>query len=252
MGPSCYVCNSPSGKYSQQINNGFSIIKCYNCGLEYTHPVPSNEILTAFYSQYNDIRAEPEIVRLNSKKNLRELSKFGWSPESRLLDFGTGEGVFIELAGNNAFGVEFRPSNNKRIKSTLDEYRDAQFDFITLYGVLEHLPNPMQTFSRLVSMLRDKGLIAVTTVNAEGSIPYYYKPPEHLSYWTRKSFEVLCSSCNIEIVQYKPYEMYQFGSIYFERLLSRTPVKYRQSINSNLPKIVYVPTNEVFCLMRKS
>lgn len=250
MTPSCYVCNTPSGNYFQQIDDGFSIIKCSYCGLEYTHPIPSNEILAAFYSQYNDVRAEPEIVKLNSKKHLRELSKFGWTPEARLLDFGTGEGVFIETAGNNAFGVDFRPSNNQRIKSSVEEYRDEQFDFITLFGVLEHLSNPVQTLNRLVPMLRDKGLIAVTTVNAEGKIPYFYKPPEHLSYWTRQAFEALCSKCNIEIVKYKPFEMFQLGSIYFERLLSRTPVKYRQSINNKLPKIVSVPTNEVLCLMK--
>lgn len=158
--------------------------------------------------------------------------------------------MFLETAGNNAFGVDFRPSNNQRIKSSIEGYCNEQFDFITLFDVPEHLPNPVQTLSRLATMLRDKGIIAVTTVNAEGVIPYYYKPPEHLSYWTRQAFEILCSKCNLEIVKYKPFQMFQFGSIYLDRLLSRTPDKYRQSIKNELPKIVSVPTNEVLCLIK--
>lgn len=43
----------------------------------------------------------------------------------------------------------------------------------------------------------------------------------------------------------------QMGSVYTDRLLSRTPEEYHQQLSAKLPKIVYVPTNEVRCVMQK-
>ncbi len=249
---SCYLCDTSGAKYRQQVDERYSIIKCTNCGLEYTYPVPSEEELKTFYSQYKDIRAEQEIVELNSKEHLKVLSKYGWKPNSKTLDFGTGKGVFVEMAGNCSFGIDLNPSSNPRIKLSLeDELNNVTWDFITLFGVLEHLPKPLQTMSDLVSRLRKGGIIAITTINAEGSIPYYHKPPEHLTYWTRVAFNIMCNTFALKIIEYKPYWMFQRGEIYLERLLSRTPDEYRQLILNKLPKIVHIPTNELFCLLRK-
>lgn len=252
--PRCLVCQTVSGDYRHQIisNDHYSIIKCANCGLEYTDPIPSEEELEAFYFHYKDIRAERKIVELNAKEHLKVLAKYGWTPESKTLDFGTGEGVFCEVAGHSTYGVELKPSNNLRIRASLEDafIKECKWDFITIFGVLEHLRKPTQIISQLVQLMNKGGVVACTTVNAEGLIPYYYKPPEHLSYWTRKSFEVLCDACGLEIVEYGPYQMFQLGSVYFERLLSRTPMEYHQLIISKLPEILSVPTNEVFVLMR--
>jgi len=95
------------------------------------------------------------------------------------------------------------------------------------------------------------GIIALTTVDAEGMIPYYYKPPEHLTYWTRSAFDILAKENKLEIVEYHTYYMYQKGSIYLQRLLSRTPVEYVGHIVNNLPDVIYVPTNEVFVVLKK-
>lgn len=251
--PRCYVCGALSGKYRQQVKDFYSIIKCANCGLEYTVPIPTDEELETFYLHYKDIRAERKIVELNSKEHLKILGRYGWTPQSKTLDFGTGEGVFCEIAGNSTYGVDLKPSINPRIYTSMEnELKNIKWNFITLFGVLEHLRKPLQLVNHLTKRLCKGGGIAVTTVDAEGIIPYYYKPPEHLTYWTREAFEVLCDTCGLEIVEYQPYQMFQLGSIYFERLLSRTPNEYHQLIINKLPDIlVNVPTNEIFVLMRK-
>lgn len=250
--PRCYICNTTVTRYHQQVDEHYSIIKCANCGLEYTYPVPSEKELKAFYSQYKDIRAEHEIIELNSKEHLKILSQYGWKPDSMTLDFGTGKGIFVEIAGNCSFGIDMNPSSNPRIKLSLeDELNNMTWDFITLFGVIEHLPKPLQIMNDLVSRLRTGGIIAITTVNAEGVIPYYYKPPEHLTYWTRAAFNIMCNTFALNIIEYKPYWMFQRGEIYLERLLSRTPNEYRQLILNKLPKVVYIPTNELFCLLRR-
>lgn len=251
--PTCYVCGSPAGRYRRYVNNNYSIIKCGQCGLEYTDPVPTEATLKTFYSHYQDIRAEPEVVELNAREHLRMLGeRYGWTPESSVLDFGAGGGSFVELAGGNCYGVELQPSANPRIKGELDELGHKEWDFITMWGVLEHLPRPKQVVRDLAASLRSGGMIALTTVDAEGAIPYYYKPPEHLSYWTRAAFEVMSMDCGLEVAEYQPYHMFQLGRIYAQRLLSRTPEEYGQHLLGALPEVVYVPTNEVRVVMRKT
>lgn len=248
----CYVCGTNTGNYHRQLNERYSIIKCTNCGLEYTNPTPTEEELRLFYSDYEDIRANPRIIELNAKEHLKTLSKYGLTNTSKMLDFGTGSGTFVEVAGECCFGVDLKHSSHPRIKEHIEDFNDVtSWDFITLWGVIEHLPNPIAIMQKLASQLRRGGVIALTTVDAESVIPYYYKPPEHLSYWTRTSFEILANICGLEIIEYTPYKMFQIGEIYFDRLLSRTPNEYVQMIINKLPNIVKVPTNEVFVVMRK-
>lgn len=244
----CYICNTPAERYHYNVDSVYSIIKCAQCGLEYTHPVPSDKTLELFYSNYEDVRADPEMLRLNAEATLKILATYGWSHQSKLLDFGAGKGIFVNAAGENAFGIDLQPSSNPRIHNALNTFEGKQWDFITLFGVLEHLSYPLQIITTLVSLLRQGGIMAITTVNAEGVIPYYYKPPEHLTYWTRASIEIMSKHCSMEIISYIPYEMYQLGSVYFERLLSRTPEAYRQLIHNSLPRIVRIPTNEIMCI----
>lgn len=248
----CYVCGTVAGNYHRQLDDSYSIIKCANCGLEYTAPIPKEEELKSFYMVYEDIRADHRIVKSNAQEHLKILSNYGLTSKSKILDFGAGTGAFVEMAGECCFGVDLNHSHHSRIKKSIEELKDhISWDCIALWGVIEHLPDPMVVMKELVSRLRKGGLIALTTVNAEGIIPYYYKPPEHLTYWTKNAFEVLADNHDLEILEYEPYKMFQIGQIYFDRLLSRTPDEYREMIWNKLPEVVCVPTNEVFVLMQK-
>jgi hypothetical protein len=247
----CYVCNYPASDYRQFVGNGYSIIKCSKCGLEYTNPIPDSDIILSFYQGYKDVRADEHILRLNATNNLKTLLKYGWTPESATLDFGAGMGIFLEVAGENCHGVDFGVKSSRCIKNSLEELDRNEYKFITLWGVLEHLTDPRSIINKLCNLLISGGTIALTTVDAEGIIPYYYKPPEHLTYWTRSAFDFLAKENKLEIVEYRTYYMYQKSSIYLQRLLSRTPMEYVSHISNNLPDVIYVPTNEVFVVLKK-
>ena len=251
--PLCYVCGSPAGRYRRRVNDDFVVIKCTECGLEYTNPLPTELELTGFYTHYHDIRADRKIVELNAREHLKMLGmRYGWTCECSMLDFGCGQAIFVEVAGEKCFGVDLQSTDNPRIRQTLSQLPNCSWDFITLWGVLEHLAQPKQVIGDLVSILHGGGVIALTTVNAEGVIPYYYKPPEHLTYWTHDAFGVLTRESGLEIIAYEPYWMFQLGEVYTQRLLSRTPEEYHESfLDGDIPEIVFVPTNEIRVIMRK-
>lgn len=248
---SCPVCQTIAGGYYRMLDSHYQIIKCSGCGLEYTYPIPNEYTINYSYQNYHDIRADSKIVKINSDAHLRFLEEYGWNMESRMLDFGAGNGEFVEAGGINCYGIEIKDSSNPRIKKRLKDLPNLSWEFITLWGVLEHLPNPNEIFNKLVLKLNDGGIIALTTVDAEGMIPYYYKPPEHLTYWTYDAFKVLAKENGLNIIYYKTYFMYQLGNIYKQRLLSRTPIEYQSCFSDSLPELVYVPTNEICVMLMK-
>ena len=251
----CPVCNTAGGNYFIQIpKSDHKIFKCSQCGLEYTYPVPSDDELRDFYCNYNDPKAPSDVVQLNTQKNIELLKNFGYSVNHSMLDYGTGDADFVKIAGDNCYGVDFKKSNVGRVYEDIDSVPIKHFDFITLWGVLEHLNDPIKIINELSQRLKTKGILALTTVNAEGVIPYYYKPVEHLTYWTRNSFELLFERCGFQIVDIQPYTMFQRKEIYLNRLLSRTPEPYKKAFDDalpSLPQYLDVPTNEVIVVAEK-
>ncbi|MEW5831656.1 MAG: class I SAM-dependent methyltransferase [Campylobacterota bacterium] len=251
----CPICFTESGNYSVIVDTIYKVCKCSDCGLEYTVPNPNDQVLQDFYHTYHDVRADTAIVRRNAKRNLKKLELLGIKPDDFILDFGCGKGEFVDVAGERCFGIELNPDHpNSRVKASFETLPHRSFHAITLWGVLEHLNNILPTLQILRSHLDKDGFMIMTTVDAEGVIPYYYKPPEHLTYWTKKSFEILAEILGMKIIAYEPYMMEQNARIYLERLLSRTPLPYRESILNGslnaLPEIVEVPTNEIFVVMQ--
>jgi SAM-dependent methyltransferase len=246
----CYVCGTPAGSYRRRLESRFSVHTCCECGLEYVSPRPTEAELRAFYASYRDVRADPRVVAANARRHLTLLARHGWSPSLATLDFGAGAGIFVDAAGEQAFGVEWGPSPHARVVAAVDALPARPWGAVTLWGVLEHLPDPVEVLRSLVALLADGGLVALTTVDAESAIPYHYKPPEHLCYWTRRSIELLAAAAALEVVHYEPYTMVQLGDVYLDRLLARTPPELRARIRGDLPPFVEVPTNEVRVVMR--
>jgi SAM-dependent methyltransferase len=220
-------------------------------------PIPSDLDLIDFYNDYNDIRANTNVVKKNALRNLDLISKYvNITPSTLLLDFGCGNGEFVKIYGENCYGVELSNKNkHNRIVNHLIDLSIDKFDCITLFGVLEHLNSVKETMLNVGKYLKKDGCLVITTVDAESLIPYYYKPPEHLTYWTYRSFQELATLLKLEIIYYEPYKMVQYGDIYLDRLLARTPNELKEivlnKVHNSFPEFVEIPTNEVFVIMKK-
>ena len=95
----------------------------------------------------------------------------------KVLDFGCGDGDFLsscQLFGFNCVGIEFSASRHQR--RSIDFYpslqemindsgTDADFDAITMFEVLEHLPDPRQTLADLSEYLKTGGIFVLETPN---------------------------------------------------------------------------------------
>lgn len=246
MEKTCPICRHNSFRIKTVGN--FDILKCSFCRLEFCNPVPSERSCAALYGvDYKNPRAAPEIVEQNARKNIRILRKYGLKKTSKLLDFGCGENFFVEAG---------RSKNWAGYDRYIPQFSEigSGYDFITLWGVLEHLTDPISALKDLVEWLTPCGKIALTTIFSEFSgIPYQHKPPEHIFYFTKESLEILFEKVGLRMLEYSPYFMYQKPDVYFWCVFNaaRIPDKIRKKIGWDIKDNVFVPTNEVFVVGEK-
>lgn len=144
----------------------------------------------------------------------------------RLLDFGCGHGTTVlELAKNNqfdAYGLDpFSPTENPRILRTslLETGFPAQsFDGIFSIETLEHITNPVETFTELNRILKPTGVLLVQTHRLETAAYqqkqekwlYLQDPSTHVSIYSEPAFRDLAKRTGWQSVSFKGTKLARF------------------------------------------
>lgn len=134
------------------------------------------------------------------------------TPGTRLLDVGCGTGGFLDLArrrhGVDCAGVELDPVLAARAAdrglrvATADftEHPEETFDVVTMFQVLEHLPDPEAALARAFGLLRPGGALCVEVPVADclarrlfGRYWFPLLPPYHRHLCTRRSLRLLAA-----------------------------------------------------------
>lgn len=152
----------------------------------------------------------------------------------RLLDVGAGTGDFLAVAkkyGWEVAGVE--PNELARLKSSekgvallqnLDSIPTSdKYEVITLWHVLEHLPDLESQIAKLVGLLTDNGTLVVAVPNFKSFDAKYYKEfwaafdvPRHLWHFSKKSVQSIFAKHGMRLVRTKP----MFFDAFYVALLS--------------------------------
>ena len=143
----------------------FTLWRCRGCGSLHCEEEAD---LPAFYDQYplqNQKLSFSE--KVGYRNRLRILSRHGLRPESRILDYGCGAGLFVEyLRGRQfpqVFGYDaFVPRFQDR------RVLDRPYDTVVSYDVIEHYDDPREFMATVTGMVRPGGMLTVGTPNADG------------------------------------------------------------------------------------
>ena len=276
MEVSCRVCGHPETR-RRFTKGGADILRCAGCRAEFWVPDASMS-MSDFYSRqyfegitsagYEDYRSLEPSLRRSFARRLRVL---GPGDGRRLLDLGAAYGFALaeaRLAGFEAFGLEVAadvaaeaatrsPGCVLRGSASALPLRDASFDVVTLWDVIEHLEDPGAALRDAARCLRPGGRLMLTTgdvtslaAKVSGRRWHLYTIPEHLFFFSPGSLRILLERAGLEVRGMRTDGAYYSLSYLAERLRktvfglgpSRTPSRSSSdlSLYVNLGDILLV------------
>ena len=198
----CYLCESTNYTKrdgSVRDNKSLDIYECDECGLVFLSDF--SHIDDSYYEESNmnqDITSEmSNWLKETNEDDTRRYEFIQNSIVSQdILDFGSGAGGFLLKANslvNSSTGLELDRKveshyklNNINYENDIDNLKENSFDTITMFHVLEHLPNPIDTLSKLIKSLKQNGSLIVEVPNANDALLTLYKnkPFSNFTYWS--------------------------------------------------------------------
>lgn len=223
----CVVCATQALFYAEK--DGWHVHRCPECGLLFVWPMPRNalQVYEGDYFTgashgfgYVDYDRDKEAMIPTFRTYLKKIARY--LPEKgRMLDIGAATGFFLDLAraaGWETVGIE--PSGSaaeKAGKKGLDvrtgileagRFAPSSFEAITMWDVLEHLPDPAAVLGVATELLKPGGVLCINTPDAGstwarlmGARWHLLCPPEHLCLFSGRSLAVLLSGCGLKSLE---------------------------------------------------
>lgn len=194
----------------------FAVIQCAQCQLARTAIAPDTD-LEAYYgpAYYGDEarRFQPFIERAIARfrdQRADSVSRLRLTP-GRILDIGCGRGLMLselKRRGWESVGTEQSPNLAHAISQktglpvhsgpTLSacRFESGEFDVVTLWHVLEHMPDPVQTLREIHRIVKPGGFIVVEVPNLQSwqarlgaGVWFHLDTPRHLYHFSASQLQ---------------------------------------------------------------
>jgi SAM-dependent methyltransferase len=230
----CNLCGSKTNGFLFDRQDRFSsqtfrFVVCSQCGLIFLNPRPSEAEIDQYYPQNYEAFQHPDEVEFS--KDIRRatdlqlgfVERFAPS-RGNLLDVGCATGNFILAAQNRGWkstGIELVESAaligrgrglNVKIGTleTTDWNGCEEFNLITLWDVLEHLPDPKGALKRCYNLLIPSGVLVFTIPNLRSFDRYLFgrawigwDAPRHFYMFDNNRVSDLLSLSGFQIIDTK-------------------------------------------------
>jgi 2-polyprenyl-3-methyl-5-hydroxy-6-metoxy-1,4-benzoquinol methylase len=225
----CLVCGHTSSvPYAEK--NAYKVMKCSGCGTLFLDPLPDSEQVAKLYSQdyfggatkghgYVDYDVDKEAMRSVFVNHIKKFERI-LGQKGKLFDVGAATGFFIKIAhdhGWKAEGIDIseyasqiaRSRGINVVKGTIYDANSVElYDIITMWDVIEHVPDPLSHLLKANSLMRRGGLIAINTPDSGSTFSrimgkrwHLFVPPEHIWYFNQKSIEILLNKAGFEVIE---------------------------------------------------
>jgi 2-polyprenyl-3-methyl-5-hydroxy-6-metoxy-1,4-benzoquinol methylase len=266
----------------------FDIARCSSCGFLFTQDYPDENEITRYYESVDYISHSDtskgllnklyHLVRqfmLIRKKSI--VTKATGLKTGNLLDIGSGTGHFASVmkkSGWNVKGIEINEKARKSSSSAfgLDIYSPDEIsgfekqslDCVTLWHVLEHLPNPEEYLLNIFNILKTGGVCIAALPNSSSFDAKFYRNfwaafdvPRHLWHFDTSTFTLFSekSPLRIERMSVLPFDVFYISLLseryrgsqfpFIRGLMSGTCFAFLSLFNSNR-------SSSVIYILRKS
>jgi SAM-dependent methyltransferase len=209
----------------------YHVVRCPSCGFLYRNPGIKPERLGDLYAKKGYSKFLTGHYA-EERQRRYELVMDAFDPVfrdgsgRRLFDFGSGAGLFLEVAhrrGFDTFGVDLsrssvkeahrRPGGANTFYGTpqdVPQIAAGGFDAITMWSVLAHLPCPVEDLTMMRSLLAPGGVLLILTVNANSlqlkrrGSGWNGFTPNHLKFFSPSTLPLLLKRAGFAAVAIKP------------------------------------------------
>ena len=222
--PHCPLCEGTSVAF--RYKDAALPIRWCSCGMVFLYPQPSDKQLREIYqSSYylswgiaGDDEEAPRAMKHHTfSRQLKTLARY--VKPGKVLDVGCATGFFLDVAssaGWEVHGVELseyaaevaRGRFGEHVfKGTLEQagYPDESFDVVTLFDLLEHVPDPRLFLREVRRLLRPDGILLIVTPDITslsarimGHRWSHFKR-EHLHYFSPETITHLLTECGFAL-----------------------------------------------------
>lgn len=246
----CIICGSNEYDLARQAKDpegySFEVFKfyaCSKCSLTALSPKPSKEDLgkhypAVYYGKDNSKFKGPVESAINIFRSLKAKKLLKLKSSGKILDIGCGRGHVLKIMedkgftvtgtelsedssshGSNHFGLNILP-----VDIIEADFKENEFDMITLWHVFEHLYEPDLALKKIRKFLKPDGVLLISVPNY-GSIQsrlskskwFQLDPPRHLYHFTPETLEALLNKHGFKVVN-KNYSSLEFN--YFDMVQS--------------------------------
>ena len=286
---SCPICGSEeieqvlSAPYFRGNQERFSIGECKACKLWFTTPRPEDDDLAGYYET-------GEYISHNNKKEGITDYLYHWvrsyslgkkvglinrlnPAKGKLLDYGSGTGFFLNAAKKRGWGVTgVEPSEEAR-KVALAENKlklndpdtfewTGSYQAITLWHVLEHLPELKEHLGKFTSVLAPGGTLIIAVPNHESLDSQIYGEhwaaldvPLHLYHFKKSNIQDLADQFGLQLEEVKnmPFDSF-YVSMLSEKIRSgkgSLPKAFWNGLRSNLAGASEKNMSSLIYILRK-
>ena len=215
------------------IPDGIDLSLYYNSENYHSHKNKSTSIKDRIYFFIQDLM-------FRFKKHLIKR----YSAGGKLLDYGSGVGNFSKFMSDNGFNVLAIEPDKRAMKTSISKtvntvsdlkiLKDKEgFNTITLWHVLEHIPDPHKIITKLKLHLDKKGIMFIAAPNLNSHDSLYYKSnwaaldvPRHLWHFTSSGIQMLMQKAGFELVNRHPlwFDAFYIAYLSEQHLGSRWPL----------------------------
>jgi len=221
---SCALCGGSDFKLISEKDSKSKgeliVCVCNTCSMVSQNPIPTEQEVEQYYAteyrqDYKQV-VEPKLKHVYRAGNLafnrlRFLTKNNVT-SGKLLDVGAGGGEFTYVSSQLGFDSTGIEPNIGYSNYAKDQYQakvqtgqladiDDKFDVITMFHVMEHIPDPIKTFKKLYDLLNENGslFIEVPNIETHGQSPDNTFFKAHIHYFSDTTLTA-CASQYFDMV----------------------------------------------------
>ncbi|MFZ2906754.1 MAG: class I SAM-dependent methyltransferase [Cyclobacteriaceae bacterium] len=212
----------------------FDINRCPVCTLAITTPRPENSKLGEYYQSEEYIshsgRSSGGIgilyrIARNFSLTWKRVKIQRYKQTGTILDVGCGTGEFLSTMKNSGWKVEGMEVSDvarkkaenligQTISQELNNISNNQFEVITAWHVIEHIPDLLPTIQKLKQLLNKDGILFIAVPNYESYDAQQYKEkwagydvPRHLWHFSKKSMESMLQHTGLKLLDILPMKL---------------------------------------------